>query len=364
MRTLLFFLGWVGGAGVGVAFAVTTPMSTGGGTDSTRGLKHAVTQISEKSKKLAPDYAQMAQETIQFGSSPDAVEKLTLPEEGNQDRQEPWRNMVGDALAGVDEGEKIDAKAADWPKLREDLRNLQPPPPPKDKSSSKDKKKEQKEKNKKSGKDKGEPEKKKGKKEKSEEQKKGDENEEGQGEQDQGDSQSPPTPGENGKGGDSKEGESGKNPGKGEGEGQGGEQKQDQGKGKDPNQIKDYSSGKEQEGKMKDRAKEDEMKGIQDDKAGFGGMGQEKEKDKKGDQKKGATAQGEGKEKKEEAPAGMRAVGGGSGKRETGTMGDAVMQETLSRLEQVRQSDNPAALQQRLQPKDQRPSPSSNAKPW
>ena len=194
MKTLFLWLGWVGGAGVGVALAVTTPMNSGGGNDSTSGLKMAVTQISEKRQKSAPDYVQMAQKTIQFGSSPDAVGKLTLPAEGNQDRQAPWRNMVGDALAGVDEGEKIDAKAADWPKLREDLKNLQPPPPPKDKSSSKDKKKDKKEKDKKSGKDKGEPEKKKGKKEKSEQQKKGDENEEGQGEQDQGDSQSPLPP--------------------------------------------------------------------------------------------------------------------------------------------------------------------------
>jgi hypothetical protein len=38
--------------------------------------------------------------------------------------------------------------------------------------------------------------------------------------------------------------------------------------------------------------------------------------------------------------------------------------EAMSRLEQVKQSDSPAILQQRLQPQDQRPQPSSLGKPW
>ena len=71
-----------------------------------------------------------------------------------------------------------------------------------------------------------------------------------------------------------------------------------------------------------------------------------------------------GDKKEKEAPAGTRVVGGGSGKKKQEESGDAYTTEANARLEQVRQSDSPALLQQRLQPKDQRPAASSNAKPW
>jgi hypothetical protein len=57
-------------------------------------------------------------------------------------------------------------------------------------------------------------------------------------------------------------------------------------------------------------------------------------------------------------------VGGGSGKKKQDESTDAYTMEATARLDQVRQSDSPALLQQRLQPKDQRPSASSTAKPW
>ena len=56
--------------------------------------------------------------------------------------------MVGDALAGVDEGERIDEHAADWARLRDELKKLQPPPPPPS-QQKKDSKKDSSEKNKK-----------------------------------------------------------------------------------------------------------------------------------------------------------------------------------------------------------------------
>lgn len=360
MRKPILFV-WFGFAlAAGVVRGASTPMSVGNEPDSSVGLKTTIAALAEKKNRPAPDYARMAEETIQFGSRPDAVQKLTQPRAENEDPQAPWRNMVDDALAGVDEGERMDSKAADWPKLREELKKLQPPQPPEEKSSTKDKKKDKSEKDKKSGKDKGKPEKKKGQGEKSEDKDKGN----GEGEQDKGDSQNPPTPGKGGQGGEPKDGESGQDSEKGN-EGKQ-EQKEGKGNGKDPNQIKDYSSGKDQEGKMRDRAKEEDMTGIQDEKAGFGGLGQEKkDQDKKEEQKKGGMAgEGEKKEKGKEAPAGMRMVGGGSGKRENDARGDPMTQDTLSRLEQVRQSDSPASLQQRLQPKDQRPSQSSTAQPW
>jgi len=337
----------------------------GAGADGAGGLTRAVASIAEKSKNPAQDYALLAEETLRFGQRPDAVDKLNQATPNTEDPQGPWRNMIGDALAGVDEGERMDTKAADWPRLREELKKLQPPrpPPSKDKQDSKDKKKDKSKKDKKSGKDKGEPqEKDKGEGEKSEG-KEGEKGEDGE----KGDSQSPPSSGKGNQKG--KKGEKGENLEGGEGDSdekgeQGKEQKEAKGKQKDPNQIKDYSTSKEGEGKMKDRAKEEDLAPIQDQKAGFGGLGEEK-KDQGKKEGKGVAQGGEDSKKDgKEAPSGMRSVGGGSGKKKQDESTDAYTMEATARLDQVRQSDSPALLQQRLQPKDQRPSPSSTAKPW
>ena len=337
----------------------------GAGADAAGGLTRAVAAIAEKSRKPAQDYSLLAEETLRFGQRPDAVDKLNKATPNTEDPQGPWRNMIGDALAGVDEGERMDAKAADWPRLREELKKLQPPrpPPSQDKKDSKDKKKDKCKQDNKSGKEKGEPqEKDKGEGEKSEG-KEGDKGEDGE----QGDSQSPPSSGKGNQKG--KKGEKGENSEGGEGDSdekgeQGKEQKEAKGKQKDPNQIKDYSTSKEGEGKMKDRAKEEDLAPIQDQKAGFGGLGEEK-KDQGKKEGKGVAQGGEDSKKDgKEAPSGMRSVGGGSGKKKQDESTDAYTMEATARLDQVRQSDSPALLQQRLQPKDQRPSPSSTAKPW
>jgi len=345
---------------IGASGAIS-PQPTSG-ENSASGLAAAVASMAEKEKKPAKDYAMMAEETIRFGQKPDAVDKLNESSKGSKDEQAPWRNMVGDALAGVDEGERIDKHAADWARLRDELKKLQPPTPhtsqqkkDSNKDSSEKDKKDKDKKDKKSGDGKGDPqEQQSGKGEKSEKKSEG-----GEGK----DSQNPPTPGEGGQGG-----ERGESKGKSEGEGtetdgKGGDQKQQEakGKGKDPNQIKDYSSSKEQEGTMRDRAKEDELAPIQDKDAGFGSMGEEKKKEAKKSMGKG---QDESKKSEKDAASGMRAVGGGTGKKKQEDSGDAYTVEATARLDQVRQSDSPALLQQRLQPKNQRPSPSSTAKPW
>ena len=162
---LILFMG--GSACVGWGGISTEPAG-----DLSGGLSQAVAKMAESAKKPAQDYAAMAEETLRFGQRPDAIDKLNQSSQETKDPQAPWRNMVGDALAGVDEGEKLDARAADWPRLREELKKLQPPrpPPSKDKKDSKDKKKDKNKKDEKSGKEKGEPqEKDKGKGEKSEE---------------------------------------------------------------------------------------------------------------------------------------------------------------------------------------------------
>lgn len=101
---------------------------------------------------------------------------------------------------------------------------------------------------------------------------------------------------------------------------------------------------------------------MEDEKAGFGNLGKEK---KEGKEQPGAAAGSSGQgEEKQEAPPGMRVVGGGSGQKANDKVSDPITLEAMTRLDQVKQSDSPAILQQRLQPQDQRPQPSSLGKPW
>ena len=113
---------------------------------------------------------------------------------------------------------------------------------------------------------------------------------------------------------------------------------------------------------MKERGRNEEMKGMEDDKAGFGDLGQEKKKAGK-EPESGGSGQAAG-EKTAEAPSGMRRVGGGSGQKVNDKTGDPMTLEAMSRLDQVKQSDSPAILQQRIQTQDARPQPASSGKPW
>jgi len=329
-------------------------------------LRQTVAVLAEKIQPPASDYARMAEETIRFGSEPESVSRLNSPSAKATDPQQPWRNMVGDALAGVDAGERKDPRAADWKSLREQLQKLQPPPPPQDqkqKSSKKDK-----EQKKDSKKDKNSRQDKKDSQggQEDQDQKDGQKGEkEGEGEG-QDDSQSPPSQGKGGQGKDgedSSEKSEGKQPQDGDKEGKG--QKEAKGKSKDPNGVKDFSSSKEGEGKMRDRAKEDDLNPIQDQGAGFGGLAKEKkDQEKKSESVSQASVGTDKKENQKEAPAGMRMVGGGTGKKEKDGFSTPAGLEAMARLDQVRQSDSPALLQQRLQPKDQQPSPGVSGKPW
>lgn len=314
-------------------------------------------ELAEREKRPAGDYARMAEETISFGSNPEAVNQLKDKIPDAADPHAPWRNMVQDALAGVDEGERLDAKAANWPELREKLKKLQPPPPPPSGGGSgKDKKDQPKnqKKDKKQQKASGQQ-----KQQQSGEGQKSDQKDGGEGQDGKGESQGPPSQGQSGKG--NKKG--GKEEGDSDGSsGQGERQQQQPGGEKDPNAVRDFSNRKDGEGQMRNRGSNQDMKAMQDEKAGFGSMGQEK---KEGKEAQGVEA-GQTGEKKEKptAPPGMRVVGGGSGQKANDKTSDPITLEAMSRLDQVRQSDSPAILQQRLQPQDQRPQPSSLGKPW
>lgn len=339
--------------------AANNPASASLQPDLSGSLRETVAGLAEKEKRPAGDYARMAEETISFGSNPEALNQLKGKIPDAADPHAPWRNMVYDALAGVDEGERLDPKAANWPELREKLKQLQPPPPPPSGGSSKDKKdqkkdqKKDKKQQKGSGKDKQQQPS--GGGQKSEEQ----DQSGGEGAEGEGESEGSPSPGQPGKG-DRKGGQKGGEPDEGE---EGDNQKQEQAsRGKDPNQVREFDTSKEGEGQMKERGRNEEMKGMEDEKAGFGSLGQEK---KEGQQQSGAAAgQGGEGEEKQNAPPGMRVVGGGSGKKANDKTADPMTLEAITRLEQVKQSDSPAILQQRLQPQDQRPQPSSLGKPW
>ncbi len=83
-------------------------------------LSAAVTRLSLKDSLSAKDCAELAQTTITYGQRVKGA------------GQPPVESAVRDALAAVGLGEKADAKAADWPRLRRELEELlqKPEPPP------------------------------------------------------------------------------------------------------------------------------------------------------------------------------------------------------------------------------------------
>jgi Ca-activated chloride channel homolog len=105
--------------------AVSTPRSAlaaeGAETETlAKPLTTTVARLADKAALSAKDCAELAQTTVTFG------QRL------KSGQQRPPEGVVRDALAAVDLGEKADAKAADWPRLRRELEDLleTPPPPP------------------------------------------------------------------------------------------------------------------------------------------------------------------------------------------------------------------------------------------
>ena len=69
---------------------------------------------------------------------------LTYGERLKSAQQQPPERVIRDALQGVDVGEKLDTKAADWPKLRSDLEELlKKPEQPQDKKDQDKQKQDQ-----------------------------------------------------------------------------------------------------------------------------------------------------------------------------------------------------------------------------
>lgn len=75
-------------------------------------LTKLVASLSQRKDLTARDYAELANSTITYGKDLQTGQKHVPP------------GPVNDALAGVGLGETLDAKAADWPKLRGELEAL------------------------------------------------------------------------------------------------------------------------------------------------------------------------------------------------------------------------------------------------
>jgi Ca-activated chloride channel family protein len=83
-------------------------------------LSKLVERLSTQPGLAAGDYATLAQETITWGQRLQGAQQAVTP------------GPVNDALAGIDAGEKLETKAADWSQLRNNLEELlkKPPEPP------------------------------------------------------------------------------------------------------------------------------------------------------------------------------------------------------------------------------------------
>jgi Ca-activated chloride channel family protein len=83
-------------------------------------LVTTVARLADKAALSAKDCSELAQTTITYG------------QRVKTGQQQVPETIVRDALAAVDLGEKADAKAADWPRLRQELEALLEKPPQQD----------------------------------------------------------------------------------------------------------------------------------------------------------------------------------------------------------------------------------------
>ena len=75
-------------------------------------LSTLVGRLAEGPDLNAKDCSELAQTTLTYGQRVKSAQ------------QHPQESVIRDALQAVDLGEKLDAKAADWPKLRQELQDL------------------------------------------------------------------------------------------------------------------------------------------------------------------------------------------------------------------------------------------------
>ena len=219
-------------------------------------LTTTVARLAEQGGLSAKDCSELAQTTITFGQRIKSAQ------------QQPPESVIRDALQAVDLGEKLEAKAADWPRVRQELQDLlkKEEPPPEDKKQDQD------------------------------------------------------------------------------------QQKQDQQKNEQQNQ--------DQQQQQQDQQKSDQQK--QDEQ-------EQKEQEQKQQQQENKDAFGDMKEPKEQKPQpppqpGTQKVGGQQDKKTEEQDKDPELAMPLQKLDQVRNQDSPAKLQQLMQGQQQKPKPTG--KDW
>ncbi|SDS21585.1 VWA domain-containing protein [Opitutus sp. GAS368] len=95
-------------------------------------LSTTVARLAAKDTVTAKEYSELAQTTVTYG------------QRVKSSQQQPPEPVIRDALAAVDTGEKLDAKAADWPRVRSELEELlKKEEPPKQDKKDQDKKDQQ-----------------------------------------------------------------------------------------------------------------------------------------------------------------------------------------------------------------------------
>jgi Ca-activated chloride channel family protein len=107
-------------------------------------LSVTIARLSGQNSLSAKDCSEMAGTTVTYGQRVKSAQ------------QQPPANVIRDALQAVDVGEALDAKAADWPHLRQELQDLlkkDEPPPQQDKKKDKDKEKQDQQKDQQQNKD-------------------------------------------------------------------------------------------------------------------------------------------------------------------------------------------------------------------
>ena len=103
---------------VGLFSVLCSPSSVRGAESSAPGdalaapLSKTVGRLAEQPALSAKDCAELGQSTLTYGQRLKSTQ------------QQPLESVIRDALQAVELGEKADAKAADWPKLRSDLQDL------------------------------------------------------------------------------------------------------------------------------------------------------------------------------------------------------------------------------------------------
>jgi Ca-activated chloride channel family protein len=116
-----------------LSFPSSVRAAEGGEDTLAKPLSTTVARLAAKDAVNAKEFSEMASTTVTYGQRVKSAQ------------QPPPENVIRDGLSAVDAGEKLDAKAADWPKLRSELEELlKKEEPPKQDKKDQDKKDQQK----------------------------------------------------------------------------------------------------------------------------------------------------------------------------------------------------------------------------